>query len=364
MENKRRTFLKYTGATVLAPALPQILRPNMALAQEDWKPTRSIRMFIQFAAGGGTDVNLRTLAKGMGDALGQSITCTNMTGALGSIAATHVYNQPSDGYTLLGAADFSRYFRISDVNKTIAWKDWQYFQFAVSIASWSVLPDSPIKSFEDLIRMAKAKPDTIKVSTDGKGGLWAEAIAIVADAAGFTFKNIPYDGGAPATLACLQGEVEVAGSGVHEQVEFIKAGKLRNLATFSNVDIEIPGVGVLRTITGIVPGTKSFAPFGGMYNVALKRDTPKPILMAYKKAIVHGIETSDFQEMLTKRYMKKQFVSSAEADKKAARLECNSAWLYQKLGIAKNSPESLGLPKPEDFDKWWPPKDYKPSVVD
>jgi tripartite-type tricarboxylate transporter receptor subunit TctC len=360
-----RTFLKFAGTTALAIAvvLTHLLSSNVSWAQE-WKPNRPIKLVIQFAAGGGTDMNLRTLAKGMEEALGQAVTCMNMTGALGSIAANYVYEQPSDGYTWLGAADFSRYFRISDVHKTAAWRDWQYFQSAVSLASWSVVPNSPIKSFEDLLRIAKTKPDSLRVSTDGKGGLWAEAISIVADAGGFTFKNIPYDGGAPATLACLQGDVDVAGSGLHEQIEFIKAGKLRNLAVFSDVDIEVPGVGTLRSITKIVPATKAFAPFGGMYNLAFRRDTPKPILMAAKKALIHAVQTPAYQDLLKKRFFKQQLVYGAEADKKAARLECASAWVYQKLGIAKNSPEALGLPKLGDFEKWWPPKDYKPSVVD
>jgi tripartite-type tricarboxylate transporter receptor subunit TctC len=362
----RRAFLKYAGAASLASTvhLPGLFTSGRTFAQEDWKPTRPIRLIIQFAAGGGTDMNLRTLAKGMEEVLGQPITCSNMTGALGSIAANYVYEQPADGYTWLGGSDFSRYFRIMDVHKTAAWRDWQYFQVSVSMASWSVLPSSPLKSFEDLVRTAKEKPESIRVSTDGKGGLWAEAMAIVADAGGFTFKNIPYDGGAPATMAALQGDVDVAGSGLHEQVEFIRAGKLRNLAVFSDTEVEVPGVGALKSITTIVPGTKPFAPFGGMYNVALKRDTPKPIQMAVKKALLRAIETPAYQDLLTKRFFKKQFVYGAEADKKAARLEAGSAALYQKLAIAKKSPEELGLPKPGDFEKWWPPKDYKPSVVE
>ncbi len=360
----RRTFLKYGGG-VLAASVPMtgVLNSSLALAQADWKPTRPIRLVIQFAAGGGTDMNLRTLAKGMEEVIGQQIICSNMTGAVGSIAANYVYEQPSDGYTWLGASDFSRYFRILDVNKTAAWRDWQYFQASVSIASWSVLPNSPIKSFEDLMRIAKEKPESIRVSTDGKGGLWAEAISIVADAGGFTFKNIPYDGGAPATMAALQGDVDVAGSGLHEQVEFLKAGKLRNLAVFSDTDVDVAGVGVLKSITRIVPSTKSSAPFGGMYNLAFKRDTPKPILMTVKKALQHAIGMPAYQDLLKNRYFKQQFVYGAEVDKKAARLEAGSAALYQRMGIAKKSPEELGLPKPGDFEKWWPPKDYKPSVV-
>ena len=42
----------------------------------------------------------------------------------------------------------------------------------------------------------------------------------------------------------------------------------------------------------------------------------------------------------------------------AAYKECVTAWTFKELGIAKVDPAEIGIPKPEEFDKWWPPKDY------
>ena len=64
-------------------------------------------------------------------------------------------------------------------------------------------------------------------------------------------------GGKPATLAGLQGEVDIAGGGVHEHIEFIKAGKLRNLQQTGAKDLEVPGVGTLRSVGGMVPSLES-----------------------------------------------------------------------------------------------------------
>jgi hypothetical protein len=86
--------------------------------------------------------------------------------------------------------------------------------------------------------------------------------------------------------------------------------------------------------------------------------------MTVKRALLQAVQAPAYQDLLQKRFFKQQLAYGAEADRKAARLEAGSAALYQKLGIAKKSPEELGLPKPGDFEKWWPPKDYKPSVVE
>jgi tripartite-type tricarboxylate transporter receptor subunit TctC len=180
----------------------------------------------------------------------------------------------------------------------------------------------------------------------------------------FKVNLVTYDGGAPATLAALQKEVDVVCSGLHEHIEFIKARRLRNLAQFSPKDIEVPGVGTLRSITNIVSATKDMAPFGSMYGIALKRDTPQPILMKVKAAIQAALENPEFNEMLEKRFLRKAFLYGKEADRKAAQLEVLTANLFSELGIAQKSPADLGLSSEKEFPTWWPPAGHKPSVVE
>jgi tripartite-type tricarboxylate transporter receptor subunit TctC len=330
---------------------------------QDW-PTRPVQLVVKYSAGGGTDLILRTLAKGMEDALGQPIKVTNMTGGVGSIAAQYVHDQPADGYTMLGFGNFLKHFRPMGLVDVAAWRDFETFLVGNSLASWSVTPDSPIKSFEDFIEKAKANPGKLKVATDGKGGLWHEVMSMLGAQLGFEVKFVTYDGGAPATLAAIQKEVDVVCSGLHEHIEFIKAGKLRNLAQFSDQDIEVEGVGTLRSITNIVPETKEMAPFGSMYGIALKRGTPKPVLMKVKAAIEAALQDPEFNKMLEKRFLKKAFLYGNAADRKAAQLEVISANLFSDLGIAKSSPKDLGLPPEEDFGSWWPPAEYTPSAVE
>lgn len=332
-------------------------------AAEEW-PTRPVTLVVKYSAGGGTDLLLRALAKGMEEELGQQIKVTNMTGGVGSIAGQYVFDQPADGYTWLGFGNFLKHFRPMGLVDIAAWRDYETFLVGNSLASWSVAVDSPIESFEDFIEQAKANPGKLKVATDGKGGLWHEVMSMLSARLGFEVNFVTYDGGAPATLAALQGEVDVVCSGLHEHIEFIKAGKLRNLAQFADEDIEVTGVGTLRSIANIVPELKEMAPFGSMYGIGLKRGTPEPILMKVKAAIEAGLRNPEFNQMLEQRFLKKALLYGNEADRKAAQLEVISANLFSDLGIAKSSPEELGLPPEGEFQSWWPPASYTPSVVE
>jgi tripartite-type tricarboxylate transporter receptor subunit TctC len=355
-------FSRFVLAVALVVFGSLWIAPGAAVAQE-W-PDRPVTLVVKYSAGGGTDLLLRSLAKAMENELGQPINVINMTGGVGSIAAQHVFDQDPDGYTWLGFGNFLKHFRPMGLVDIAPWRDFDMFLVGNSLASWSVPADSPIKSFEEFVEMARAKPGELKVATDGKGGLWHEVMSMLGATLDFKVNLITYDGGAPATLAALQNEVDVVCSGLHEHIEFIKAGKLRNLAQFSDQDIEVPDVGTLKSITNIVPETKSMAPFGSMYGIGLKRGTPAPVLMKVKAAIEAALQDPEFNKMLEDRFLRKAFLYGAEADKKSAQLEVLSSNLFSELGIAKDTPEALGLPAVEEFDTWWPPADYKPSVVE
>lgn len=358
----RRQLLQSGALLGLGTASIPGLLSLPAAAQEMWKPERPIQVVIQFAAGGGTDAVIRTLLNEMEPIIGQRINATNMTGALGSVATRHVLSQPADGYTWLGAGGFLDYPRIRAIDTAVSWKDFQFFQGASSIASWSVHPDSPFKTFQDLVDFAKANPGKLRVSTDGMGGLWHEAMALVSSKEGFEFTNIPYDGGAPATLAALQQEVDVAGSGLHEQIQFVRSGQLRHLAVFTSEPIDIGGGVILEPVTKYVPAAAADAPFGADYNLALRRETPQNILQTVAAALTKAVESDAFKKMLSDRFMQPTVLVGEEIDKKAARLETTRAALFAQLKLAEKTATELELPEPAGFEQWWPPADYKPAM--
>lgn len=359
---KRRTFI--AGAAAAAATTQLLILPGSAKAAGF--PERKITVVVMYGAGGGTDTMIRVLMDEMKKNTGWDINVINKPGAVGGVATNFLLNKPTDGYWWLGAANFNKFVRVMGHADSRAWEDWQYFQGGNSLASWSVKPDSPFKTFDDVVKAAKAKPGKISISTSGTGGLWQELALIVANQAGIELKFVPYKGGKAATLAGLQGEVDIAGGGVHEHIDFIRAGKLRNLQQTGASDIDVPGHGKLQSVGNFLPGIKPLLPLSGIYNLALRRDTPVEILKEVEKAWIAACDGEKFKQVVKSKYFEIDVRTGEAADRRAALVETVTAatfWKNQdKIGKKVKSPEELGLPTPEDFDKWWPPKGYKPRI--
>jgi len=358
----RRHFLTGVGAIGAAASLPLAVTSKSVLAAE-W-PERPITLTVMYSAGGGTDVTLRAISKEMANIAKWDINVINKPGSVGAIATSFIQDKPADGYWWLGAANANKFVPVLGYSDTKAWMDWQFMQAANSLASWSVRPDSPFKSFEDVVAAAKKNPGKLTISTSGTGGLWHELAAIIAQAAGIELRYVPYKGGKPATLAGLQGEVDIAGGGVHEHIEFIRAGKLRCLQQTGKEDIVVPGGPTLPTIANFLPQLKPMLPVGGTYNIALRRNVPVDIIKKVEKVFVAAVKSPAFAEVAKKRYFDIDIRTGEAADRRAAQLECLTAATFTKLqkqiGKKIKTAAELGLPTPDKFDEWWPPKGYKP----
>lgn len=350
----RRALLRVTAA-----AASTLLFPLRALAQ--W-PERTIFIVVGYAAGGGTDIIMRGISKPMERLLGRPINVTNREGSVAALATDFIWKRPVDGHWWLGTSNYNKFLRVQGLHQTAPWKDWQFYKIATSIAGWAVKPESPYRTFADVIEAARRRPGQIKVSNSGIGGIWHEATLMVEKFSDVKFQAIPYVGGAPATLAGLRGEVDVVASGVHEQIEQLRAGNLRNLAVFTAEPLAVSGAGSLTPVMTYVPQLKGFAPFGGQLTLGLRRDVPVEILTGIDRHLRQAVGDPEFTQMLDRQVLFKALKTGREADREAAAMESVTAWLFweQKLETATVNPADLGIPRPEEFERWWPPKGYRP----
>jgi len=355
---RRRDVL--AGAAGAASFL--VIRPGTAKAAK-W-PEKPISIVIMYAAGGGTDILMRLLANEMAAATGWTIEPLNKPGAVGGIATNFVLKEPADGYTLLGAANFNKFVRVMGHTTSKQWEDWTTMQAAAAPACWSVRAESSLKSVDDVVKFAKANPGKLTISTSGTGGIWHEVAMQIADKLDISAQFVPYKGGKPAALAGLQGEVMVAAGGVPEHIELIRAGKLINLFQCGTQDIKLDDGKVLHSIGNLIPATKSILPVGSTYNLMLRRSVPVEIQKEITAAFTKAANSPAFKAVAAKKYFELQVLTGAAADKRAAQLETNTAYLFNRyrdqIGGKVVAAKQLGLPDPKDFDKWWPPKGYKP----
>jgi tripartite-type tricarboxylate transporter receptor subunit TctC len=205
-------------------------------AQTARYPDRPVKIFVGFAAGGGTDVAARILAQKLTEALGQSVVVENRPGASGMIAAETVAKSAGDGYTLMMGSQTTlavapalyRKFSID------AARDFAGVAMAgVSPLVLVVHPSVPVQSVKDLIALAKSKPGTINFGSGGLGTTPHMAGELFSIQAGVKMVHVAYRGEAPAINDLLGGQLHLIFANLSAVIGNVKAGSLRALAVTS-----------------------------------------------------------------------------------------------------------------------------------
>ena len=195
-------------------------------------PDRAIKLIVPWAAGGDTDLIFRPLAPLLQKYLGQPIVIANVGGASGTVGEREASGAAPDGYTLFGAHDFihSVYFGgMIDIKYDAAFEPVCMVSSTPSVIT--VGAKTPWKTFKELVEDAKKRPDQIVVGAS-LGSTSQYSIAIAANAAGITFKYVPYDGTAKRMNALLGGHIDVGDSNLTQKGK-VDAGLLRFLANMS-----------------------------------------------------------------------------------------------------------------------------------
>lgn len=216
------------GIALTAAAIAGIFSATASVAQEF--PARSIRMILPFPAGGGSDLVARIIAQKYSQQLGQQVVVDNRAGASGNIAADLAAKAPADGYTIFFA---NSSISISPaIYKKLTFDPVKDFA-AVSMASSYPFvlvshPALPVKNVKDLVALAKSK-NTLDYSSAGTGTMSHMAMEMLRVKTGARINHLPYKGAAPATVALLTGESQVAFVVMPVAAPHIAANRLRGL---------------------------------------------------------------------------------------------------------------------------------------
>jgi tripartite-type tricarboxylate transporter receptor subunit TctC len=207
--------------------------PASAAAQE--YPVKPLRVIVPYAPGGGLDVVGRPVSQKLTELWGQPVIIENRPGAGTTLGTSAVVKAPPDGYTLLltlsaltsgpGLYPHLPYDPVRDL-APIIW-------IATTSYVLSVHPSVPVKSVRELIALARAKPDQLNYASSGQGGdphLAAELFKLMT---GTKITHIPYNGGNPAAMAFISGQVDLSFVPTVSGTPYIKTGKARGLAISS-----------------------------------------------------------------------------------------------------------------------------------
>ncbi|HEY4068781.1 MAG TPA: tripartite tricarboxylate transporter substrate binding protein [Burkholderiaceae bacterium] len=233
----RRRFVA-TSAAALSATVSALALPGLARAQT--YPNKPIHVYVPYAAGGGADSNARLLEPPMEKQLGQTLVIENRPGASGIVAATGVLQAPADGYTML--FDTLPY-AVNAVLRKLPFdpvRDLLPVSQAINMPNILVVPASaPYKTLKELIDYAHANPGKLNFASYGAGGSAHLAGEMLRRDAGIEWTHIPYKGGAPAITDLLAGQVSAYFANPISGLAYVKAGKLRALATTGTARMEV-----------------------------------------------------------------------------------------------------------------------------
>ncbi len=195
-------------------------------------PTKSVHIFVPYAAGGAVDVLTRTLCDVVSKQWGQSVVVENRPGAGGVIASQAVATSAPDGYTLIMVA--SGHATNPFLYPKIPYDTFKDFTPVSLLASSPnillVRADSPFKTVGDLIAAARAKPGSLSFAHAGSGTSTHMAGELLKSLAKIDLNGIPYKGGAPAINDLLGGQIPMTFNNGPESVGQLQAGTVRALA--------------------------------------------------------------------------------------------------------------------------------------
>ncbi len=221
--------------TVLKLAVVSVLGLATWAAQAQTWPAQTIKIIVPFTAGTGMDTIARAVAPKLSDKLGQPVVVQNMAGASGNIGADVVAKANPDGYTVLMGANTM--LMASQLYKNVPFNPTKDFS-SVSLAAWGTLmlvsnPKTGIKTVNELVTQAKAKPGYINFGSPGIGTPHHMAMELFKAKTNLFMLHVPYRGTAGYTQDILSGEIMVGFLPVHIAQGFVSAGKLNALAVGS-----------------------------------------------------------------------------------------------------------------------------------
>lgn len=335
METRKllKKVIFFAGAMVLS---------SSAFAQQ--YPNRVVEVAVWAAAGGGTDTVNRLISKAMEKELGNSFIVSNRTGGGGAVAMNYVWSKPHDGYAILGASEAMQNTAVMGYHPTVT-KDWRWYMVGGAAAAISVRPDSPYKTVDDLIKDAEAKPGKINITGCPIGCVFHLKSVGLGDATKTKLNYVPYAGSGPAMVALLSGDGDAVISSISEQSEYIKGGKMRPLAMVETTPFELPDFGTIPAVGAKYPDIAKM-PARQWLGFAVPADTPKAVTDKLDAAFQKAMKDEEIIGTAARLNLNLFGAYGDESLKILSAMESAVSWKLQEMGVAKVSPEQLGIPKP------------------
>ena len=258
-------------------------------------PTKTIRILVGYAPGGGTDVMARAIAAKLTESLKQQVVVDNRPGANGNIAAKMAADAPADGYTILFMS--VAHIMSKPVYKNLGYdieRDLTPITVVSNVSNvLAAHPSLPAKTVKDVIALAKAKPGELTYATAGIGSPEHFAGEMFSNMAGIRMLAIPYKGGGPIAIDLIAGHVMASFSTMPPIIPHVRAGRVRAVAvTMDRRAAVLPDVPTIAE-SGL-PGYS----MSTWYGAVLPAKTPREIVVRLNQEMLNALALPDVKERL------------------------------------------------------------------
>ena len=331
---KRRHLL---GTAAAALACPAAVRAQSYA----WRPDRPVTIIVPWAAGGSTDQMARLVAAEMEAAIGGRFVVVNQPGASGSIGTKNALEQPRDGLTwAAGAAvDVGCYKTLGLLDTALS--DWHLFFAVANVNTICANPSSGFRDFGTFLEALRARGGSIAISTAGVSSAGHNFMEAIRAATSIQYRHATYDGGNPATIAVVSGEVPVGSMLMVEAAEMIKARRLVPLAVQSERPVTLAGFGEIPSVQRWLPSVPAPLNYFGIW---VPKGVPQPVVdtvsQVWRERIADSRRLKDYADQRAALFTP---LHGQEAHDEAWKMVRQTAWLYFDGGKARVSPDTLGI---------------------
>ncbi len=274
-----------------------LIAPLTAAAQE--YPSKPLRMIVPFSAGGPTDGLARSLAKSMGEVLGQSIIVDNRPGAGGSIGIDAVAKAAPDGYVIgmahTGTASINPH--LYPRHPYDPRSDLTPITPIVSYTNVLVVnPKVPVSNVAEFVAWSKRSDVKANYASGGNGATNHLSGELLKSLTGARLDHIPYKGSAPALVDVMAGTVSSMFDIPITSLPQIRAGYVKPLAvTSAKRSSYLPDVPTMRE-----SGVPGFDEAGSdlWFGLVAPAKLPPPLVDKLYQAALKAMQMPELQQAI------------------------------------------------------------------
>ncbi|HEV7820790.1 MAG TPA: tripartite tricarboxylate transporter substrate binding protein [Burkholderiales bacterium] len=258
-------------------------------------PIKSVRVVSPYPPGSSADVIGRIYTPKLSEIFGRQFVVDNRAGAAGNIAGEIVAHAAPDGYTLLllNTPLVSSQPLYKDLTFDVA-RDFQPIGMLGTAPHMLVVnPASSVKTVQELIAFAKARPGKLTYASTGTGGSLHLTMEMFKTQTGTNMLHVPYKGSAFTVPELIGGQVDVMFGSIPSLLPHVKSGRIRALGVSSvKRSAVVPDIPTIAE-SGL-PGFESYT----WLTLAGPVGTPHPIVTALNAAIAKCVQSPETANML------------------------------------------------------------------